>query len=162
MIACPVVLPGELDMFRCVMGAVIIAWAMFPAAARAGATDGLMAADRSFSALSVAKGSNAAYLAVIATNARLFGNGSQPPIFGKVAAGKRFAAIASTRHSVLSWVPEHASVSADGTLGYTDGTWLFTSTLKGRHLEFRGHYLRVWRRVAGHWKVLADMGTTDP
>jgi hypothetical protein len=48
----------------------------------------LLAADQAFSALSVAKGSNAAYLA---DDGHVFGTGNQAPIFGKAEAAKRFA-----------------------------------------------------------------------
>ena len=150
-------------MFKRVMGVIALFGMISSAAAQAGGREGLLAADRAFSALAVARGSNAAYLALITRTARLFGDGREPPIFGRIAAERRFAqeGLARPKHSQLSWVPDHATVSADGTLGVTDGRWRFVARLKGKRIIFHGHYLRVWRRVAGHWKVLADMGTTD-
>ena len=129
-------------------------------AAVAGAADDIMAADKTFSALSVAKGSNAAFLAYITDDARVFGTGNEAPILGKAEAVKRFAKSGNgdPKTNVLSWVPDHAEVSKDGTVGYSDGHWLFEAP----KTRLTGHYMTVWRKVGGQWKVIADMGTTDP
>lgn len=126
----------------------------------AGPKDDIIAADKAFSALSAAKGSNAAFLAYLADDGRLYGTGSEAPIIGKQEAVKRFAAGGNgdPKTNVLSWVADHAEVSADGTLGYSDGHWTFTAP-KARAT---GHYVTVWRKVGGAWKVVADIGTTDP
>jgi len=136
-------------------------------AALAGPKDDLIAADKAFSALSVAKGSNAAFLATLADDGRLFGTGNEPPIYGKAAAAARFADPKSgngdPRLNVLSWVPDHAEISKDGTLGDTDGHWLFAGRdAKGGAFQLTGHYVTVWRKEASGWKVIADMGTQDP
>ncbi len=60
--------------------------------ALAGAKEDIIAADRAFSALSVAKGSNAAFLAYLADDGRIFGTGNEAPIIGKAEAIKRFSA----------------------------------------------------------------------
>jgi ketosteroid isomerase-like protein len=127
--------------------------------ALAGAADDIVAADKAFSALSAAKGSNAAFLAYMADDARVFGTGNEPPIFGKAEAVKRFAKSGNgdPKTNVLSWVPDHAEASKDGTVGYSDGHWLFEAP-KAR---LTGHYMTVWRKVGRAWKVIADMGTTD-
>jgi len=131
-----------------------------PMAAQAGAAEDIVAADKAFSALSAAKGSNAAFLAYIADDARVFGTGNEPPIFGKAQAIKRFARSGNgdPKTNVLSWVPDHAEASKDGTVGYSDGHWLFV----GGKVRLTGHYVTVWRKDGGGWKVIADMGTTDP
>jgi hypothetical protein len=61
-----------------------------PVVAQAGAAEDILATDRAFSTLSVAKGSNAAFLAYMADDARVFGTGNEPPILGKAEAIKRF------------------------------------------------------------------------
>jgi ketosteroid isomerase-like protein len=135
--------------------------------AMAGPKDDLIAADKAFSALSVAKGSNAAFLSVLADDGRIFGTGNEPPIFGKDEAAKRFADPKSgngdPKRNILSWVPDFAAVSKDGTLGYTDGHWLFAGR-DAKHAPFQltGHYVTVWRKEPSGWKVIADMGTSDP
>ena len=148
-------------------------WILFCAAtllamrpAMADPTDELAAADTAFSALSVAKGSNAAFIAYLAKDGRIFGTGNEAPIFGKAEALRRFAkgGNGDPKINVLSWVVEHAEVSRDRTLGTTDGRWRFVGppAAKGGRQVQTGHYLTVWRRVGRGWKVLADMGTTDP
>jgi ketosteroid isomerase-like protein len=120
--------------------------------------DDVMAADRAFSSLSVAKGSNAAFLAVIADDARLFGN-SGPPSVGKAAIAAEFAkAVQDPKAATLSWRPDAAGVSPDGNLGWTDGHWVFRS---GKTPPVTGHYMTVWVKRGGIWKVQADMGTVD-
>jgi ketosteroid isomerase-like protein len=132
----------------------------------AGPKDDLMMADKAFSAASVAQGSDAAFLTFMADDARIFGTGDEPPLIGKAAAQAHYAARkqAGPRTTALSWTPENAEVSADSLLGYTDGHWLFQGrNANGALLRFTGHYMTVWRRVpSGGWKVIADMGTTDP
>jgi hypothetical protein len=134
--------------------------------AYASGADNITAADKAFSELSVAKGSNAAFLAYLADDGRVFGTGNEPPIHGKAEAVKRFATSGNgdPKTNVLSWVPDHAEASHDNSFGYSDGHWLFESApdAKGNRLRLTGHYVTVWRNVGGHWKVAADMGTTDP
>ena len=128
--------------------------------ALAGPKEDIAAADKAFSALSVAKGSNAAFLAYLADDGRLFGTGNQPPIYGKAAAVERFKTSSNgdPRTNVLSWTPDNVEVSKDGTFGYSDGRWTFTAP----KTKLAGHYMTVWRKVGAEWKVVADMGTTDP
>ncbi len=131
-----------------------------PAAAHAGAAEDIVTSDKAFSALSVQKGSNAAFLSYMTDDARAFGTGNEPPILGKAEAVKRFAKSGNgdPRTNVLSWVPDHVEASKDGTAGYSDGHWLFV----GGKTRLSGRYMTVWRNAGGSWKVIADMGTTDP
>lgn len=134
--------------------------------ALAGPKEDLIATDEAFSALSVAKGSNAAFLAYLADDGRLFGTGNEAPIYGRAAAVERFKSSGNgdPRLNVLSWVPDNAEVSADGTFGYTDGHWLFVGApdKQGVRPRLTGRYETVWRKEADGWKVVADMGTNDP
>jgi ketosteroid isomerase-like protein len=141
--------------------------ALMPVAAFAGPKDDLIAADKAFSRLSVDKGSNAAFLAYIADDGRIYGTGNEPPIIGKAEATVRFTDPKSgngdPKLNVLSWEPDGVGVSGD--LGWTDGHWVFESGPDGagRRHHITGHYLTVWKKDAhGAWKVQADMGTTDP
>jgi len=134
--------------------------------ALAGGKDDIISTDKAFSDLSVAKGSNAAFVAYMADDARIFGTGSEPPIFGKAGAAKRFQTSGNgdPRLNILSWVPDNAEVSGDGTMGYSDGHWLFEGSPdpKGSRLHLTGHYVTVWRKTGAGWKFIADIGTTDP
>ena len=58
----------------------------------------------------------------------------------------------------LGWTPDTGGVSADGTLGWTEGH--FTRT--GPDVSATGHYVTVWVKENGVWKVRADLGNTDP
>lgn len=139
---------------------VLFACVVLATPALAEPKDDITAADKAFSALSVAKGSNAAFLAYLADDGRLFGTGNEAPIFGKAEAAKRFAKSGNgdPKTNVLSWVPDNVTVSQDGSLGYSDGHWLFAAP----KVRLTGHYMTVWRRAGGTWKVIADMGTIDP
>jgi ketosteroid isomerase-like protein len=136
-------------------------------AALAGPKDDLIAADKAFSAMSVTKGDPAAFLAYLADDGCLFGTGERPPVYGKAAYEKIFAGRShdNDSKSILSWVPAEAEISADGTLGFTDGTWTYDGApdAQGKREHATGHYLTTWKKDAsGAWKVAADMGTTDP
>jgi ketosteroid isomerase-like protein len=146
-----------------------IAVLLFANAAHAGPKEDILAADRAFSQLSVDKGSNAAFLAYVADDGRIFGTGNEMPIIGKAEAAKRFTdpkeGNGDPRVNVLSWEPDAAGVSRDGALGWSDGHWIFESgpDAMGRRHHITGHYLTVWVKDGkGAWKVQADMGTTDP
>ena len=130
------------------------------------AKDDIISVDKAFSELSVAKGSNAAFLAYMADGARIFGTGNEPPIFGKAEAMERFQTSGNgdPKLNVLSWIPDNAEASGDGTIGYSDGHWLFESApdAKSSRLHLTGHYVTVWRKIGDDWKFIADIGTTDP
>ncbi len=148
---------------------LILAVASSFSPALAGPKEDLMNTDRAFSAMSIAKGSNAAFLFYMADDGRIFGIATEPPIYGKDAAAKRFAEPGSGNGdpatNVLSWSPEYADVSADGTVGWTDGSWAFVGApnAKGERPKASGHYLTVWKKDAqGQWKIESDMGTMNP
>ncbi|MEI9930761.1 MAG: nuclear transport factor 2 family protein [Rhizomicrobium sp.] len=145
---------------------VLAAFALLPTFACAGPKDDLIATDKAFSALSVAKGSNTAFLAYMADDVRIFGTGNESPIHGKAEAAKRFQTSGNgdPKLNVLSWVPDYAEVSGDGSLGYSDGHWLFEAApdAKGQRLHLTGHYVTVWRKTGSGWKFISDIGTTDP
>ncbi|HEX4533209.1 MAG TPA: nuclear transport factor 2 family protein [Rhizomicrobium sp.] len=138
----------------------------FAAPASSAPADDLIATDKAFSALSAAQGSNAAFLAFLADDGRIFGTGNDAPIYSRADALARFKASTNgdPKTNVLSWAPDNAEVSADGTMGYTDGHWLFVGPAddEGTRPRTTGHYVTVWRMEDGQWKVIADMGTTDP
>jgi ketosteroid isomerase-like protein len=140
---------------------------LLPVAALAGTKEELIAADKAFSDMSVANGQAAAFLAQIADDARLFGAGGEP-VIGRKAAEARYASEkfknSASAKGTLEWQPLEAFASGDGTLGWTNGHWTFTSAPdeKGARATSHGHYVTIWRRDAsGAWKVEADIGTID-
>lgn len=139
----------------------------FASAAHAGPKEDILAADCAFSQLSAEKGSNAAFLAYIAEDGRIFGTGNEKPIIGKAEATKRFTdpkeGNGDPKANVLRWEPDAAGVSSDGALGWSDGRWTFNGGDADHPIHLTGHYLTVWVKDAkGAWKVQDDMGTTDP
>jgi ketosteroid isomerase-like protein len=117
----------------------------------------LLASDRAFSKLSIRRGQPYAFLATMANDGRLYGNGNDAPVYGKAQAFRRMA---RRLPGTLSWEPETARVSSDGRMGWTSGHWLFVA--RGARQKTTGNYLTVWvKDRRGAWKVQAEMGTSD-
>jgi ketosteroid isomerase-like protein len=87
-----------------------------------------------------------------------------PLITGKVAIRKFVEDSLATPGFHIGWRPEQASVSADGTMGYTTGenTNTFPGT-DGKLMTVTGRYVTVWRRdSSGTWKCVADIWNSGP
>jgi hypothetical protein len=117
------------------------------------ADNAVMAADRAFSALSVEKGVAYAFWFYSSATTRQYGAHGGPQI-GRAATPPNPVHDTST---VLSWAPIAGAVSADGKMGWTDGAWKQVSP-KG---VATGHYVTVWIKQDGQWKMQADIGNTD-
>jgi ketosteroid isomerase-like protein len=87
-----------------------------------------------------------------------------PPVVGKAAIRTFVEQSLATPGFHIGWTPAQASLSADGTLGYTTGT--NTTTLPGQDgklMTVTGRYVTVWRRDAsGAWKCVADIWNSGP
>ena len=135
---------------KMLLAAAALTLAVLPAFA---ADNEVMAADRAFSALSVEKGVPYAFWFYSGKTTRQYGEHGGPQIGRDAKAPKE---IHSTT-DVLSWAPVAGAVSADGEMGWTDGTWKQTSA-KG---TATGHYVTVWVKEDGAWKMQVDIGNTD-
>ena len=64
----------------------------------------------------------------------------------------------------ISWRSDKASVSADGTLGYTTGTNALTVPgPDGKLITVAGRGVAVWRRIpGGEWKCVIDIWNSGP
>jgi ketosteroid isomerase-like protein len=62
----------------------------------------------------------------------------------------------------LTWAPVGAGMAASGDLGYTYGTYEFSSKDKdGQPLVDKGKYATIWKKQKdGSWKVALDMGNS--
>lgn len=119
----------------------------------------LMAVDRAFARMSLEKGYDQAYIANLALDGQTFTGTA--PIKNKADAVHRFndpKGPHSDPGIKITWVPDTGGVSADGTLGWTEGH----SSHIGPGVSTTGHYMTVWVKEGGTWKVRADMGSTDP
>ena len=129
----------------------------------ADARQDMMATDKAFSDMSVAKGAHAAFLAYMADDVLEY-DGDHPPIVGKKAAAAYYAEQdkknAGTVPQRLEWTPISADASADGSMGYTRGNWFLTGKKKdGSPLSLKGYYVTEWRRGAdGKYKMTLDIG----
>ena len=138
---------------------VVVLFSATIAPALAGPKDDLMAVDRAFAKMSLEKGYDQAYIANLATDGQTFTGAT--PIRNKADAVARLAD-PKAHHSdpavKITWVPDTGGVSADGTLGWTEGH----SSHTGPGVSTTGHYMTVWVKENGSWKVRADMGSADP
>jgi ketosteroid isomerase-like protein len=66
--------------------------------------------------------------------------------------------------TTLTWTPVRGYMAASGDLGYTYGSYVFTSKDKdGKMVPSYGKYMSVWRKQKdGSWKVVVDMGNSSP
>jgi hypothetical protein len=138
---------------------IIILLSTVATAALAGPKEELMAVDRAFAHMSIEKGYDEAYIAYLAQNGQTFTGAT--PIKNKADAVKRYKDPKNLRRDPkikTTWEPDTGGVSADGTLGWTEGH----SSHTGPGISTTGHYMTVWVKEAGAWKVRADMGNTDP
>jgi hypothetical protein len=142
------------------IGAAMLALLLAPGAAppQPSPVNQLLAADRAYSALSVEKGLPYAFFATTAADGRHYGNGNQPPVYGK---GQAFRRLTRRDPGTMRWQPETARLSGDGRMGWTAGSWIFIA--RDSKAKSTGNYLTVWvKDRRGTWKVQADMGTSDP
>ena len=64
------------------------------------------------------------------------------------------------KNNHLTWTPVGADISASGDMGYTYGTYEFTSSDRnGKPVVDHGKYASIWKKQKdGSWKVVLDMG----
>jgi hypothetical protein len=151
---------GKPNMKSCLIAVIVVAFAIAGTKpAVAGAREDLMAVDSAFAQLSVEKGYDQAYIANLAQDGQTFTGAA--PIKNKADAVQRFHD-PKGQHSdprvKITWVPDTGGVSADGTMGWTEGH----SSHTGPGVSTTGHYMTVWVKENGTWKVRADIGSTDP
>ncbi|MEO6970887.1 MAG: DUF4440 domain-containing protein [Chthoniobacterales bacterium] len=62
---------------------------------------------------------------------------------------------------LLQWQPVLAVVAGSGDFGYTTGPWTYKKSAQDKAEAF-GHFVSIWRKEEGKWKVLFDLGTDHP
>ena len=121
-----------------------------PAARSAGAPGKAMAeVSRAETALAAAARADlkAAYLAVVADDARIVGSKARPP-----ASRAETEAELATRPATIVFAPMGGEASSAGDLAWTYGVASWTADGQPR----RGHYVRIWRNDAKGWRLLFD------
>jgi ketosteroid isomerase-like protein len=113
--------------------------------------DTLVAAERSFSKLSVEKGMKEAFLTYLADDAILF---HPVPVNGSRLWRRR-----ANPPGTLIWEPDFAEVSGAGDLGVTSGPWEYRPPTGRDSPTGYGHFITVWKRAkSGAWRVAVDIG----
>jgi ketosteroid isomerase-like protein len=104
---------------------------------------------------------SAGYLSYYADDSVELPNGGDA-IQGKVNIAKGIGFL-DDKNNHLTWTPVSADISASGDLGYTYGTFEFTSMGKdGKPAVERGKYTSIWKKQKdGSWKVVLDMGNSS-
>lgn len=81
---------------------------------------------------------------------------------GSSAIADLMAGMFSTPGNTLTWDPDVASASDDGTMGWTSGRYESRSAGPEGEAVQHGRYLSIWKRQAdGNWKVALDTGVPD-
>lgn len=112
----------------------------------------MVAAERAFAQHSIRAGTQAAFLAYMASNGVLY----RPRA---VKALPWLQARPMPRDLALVWEPVFADVSAAGDLGYTTGPWIGSSRSRTDVEPTFGEYVTIWRRQEdGRWKAELDAG----
>lgn len=112
--------------------------------------DSLVAAERAFAKTSEELGTKAAFLANLADDSILFRPG---PVPGRTWTEERPAP-----PGLLTWFPVKADIARSGDLGYTTGPWEGRAKGKDDPNVLHGHYVTVWKRTDGVWKLVTDIG----
>jgi ketosteroid isomerase-like protein len=114
--------------------------------------DGLINAERTFAAYSVAHGTKDAFLKFLDSNGIVFDNGKA--INGIEIWNKR-----EKRSSILNWSPQFAEIASSNDFGYTSGPWELKPGANNDTVIARGQYTTVWHiDKNGEWKFLIDLG----
>lgn len=114
----------------------------------------LLKLEDEFSALSVRKGSSAAFDLYLGDDARMLRPNTAPAIDKNNAL-----LLVSASASTLTFKPSAADVSASGDMGYTYG--LFELKSHGVLTE-HGSYARVWKKHGRDWRIAIDVMSPDP
>src|SRR5271165_6363770 len=101
---------------------------------------------------------SAGYMSYYADDAVEVPNGAAI-ISGKINIAKDMGFL-DDKNNHLSWTPVGADISSSGDLGYTYGTFEFSSLSKeGKPVLEHGKYTSIWKKQKdGNWKVVLDMG----
>jgi len=144
----------------------LVATIVFPvthpkvAAAPKATSETLKQLEAEFMTAAAKKGSEG-YMSYYADDSVEVPNGA-PLIQGKANIAKTMGFLDDKKNH-LTWTPVGADISASGDLGYTYGTYAFSSTDKdGKPFVDHGKYTSIWKlQKDGAWKVVLDMGNAS-
>jgi ketosteroid isomerase-like protein len=111
----------------------------------------LLQEEMAFSKASEDTGAAEAFLLKADADVRVFRE-NQMPFTGRAAAAKAMY----PPSTVWTWTPAFADVSRAGDLAYSYGIYRLRDKKTGELTE-SGNYARVWKKVAGLWRVVIDV-----
>lgn len=111
----------------------------------------LMNEERELSKASADLGAAEAFLLNADVGVRVYREGKMPFV-GRSAGAKAMY----PPKTIWAWTPAFADVSRAGDLAYSYGTYELRDKKTGTITE-SGNYARVWRKVAGMWRVVIDV-----
>jgi ketosteroid isomerase-like protein len=111
----------------------------------------LLNEEREFSKASADLGAAEAFLLKADVGVRVYRE-NQMPFVGRSAGAKTMYPPATA----WTWTPAFADVSRAGDLAYSYGTYELRDKKSGAITE-SGNYARVWKKVAGLWRVVIDV-----
>lgn len=114
----------------------------------------LLASDKGFAAMSVDKSTKVAFIENLADNSILFKRG--------IVNGKKFWQEAPEGDDKLAWEPQFADISIGGDFGYTTGPFRQFQNRTDTQPAGGGHYVSVWQKLEGKWKIIIDGGVGHP
>lgn len=112
-------------------------------------SEDLLRADYDFSKMSEERGMKRAFLHYMDQEAVLL-RPDEEPIVGADAI--EYLSRIDDSGLELKWTPERATVSADGTLGYTYGMY----TVESGNKTLTYPYVKIWRKRNGEWKFILE------
>jgi len=111
----------------------------------------LLNKEREFSKASADLGAAEAFLSNADVGVRVYREGKMPFV-GRSDGGKAMY----PPSTVWTWTPAFVDLSRAGDLAYSYGTYELRDK-KSSAITERGNYVRVWKSVAGIWRVVIDV-----
>jgi ketosteroid isomerase-like protein len=116
----------------------------------------IMNLDAEFSKACSSLGVINAYLLHVDNESRLYRTNSLP-----IIGVDSIRSYLNKRIAAPAWTPVAAEMSLAGDLGYSYGSYEYTSHSKDQSSVEKGYYLHVWKRTAtDEWRIVADI--TNP
>ena len=129
-----------------------------PAVDIAAETAALLAADKAFNE---SAGDLEKRMSFFAADAIRLSPG-QGAVIGKAAIQARAAELKALPGFTVEAENKSTVLAASGDLGYTFGAGNVSLQSEGKVLTLPGHYLTIWKKEGGAWKVVANAVSATP
>jgi ketosteroid isomerase-like protein len=113
-------------------------------------------AERAFAQLAKEKNTRDAFLTWFADSAVTSAPNRGPRI------GKKHLEAQQPNESWLWWEPEYSDIASSGDFGFNTGPWEFRQQKTDEKPVAYGHFVSIWKKDHGGWKVAVDIGIGYP